>query len=108
MDVPSILERIRSDPGIAGSVVHWESVSPSPGSFEGFPDWVHPAVGAAFRARGIERLYSHQREAVDLVHGGEGVLVSTATASGKSLCYNLPVLDALVRAKEETPDRPAR
>lgn len=108
MNVPSILERLGSDPALAGSVVHREFVPSSPGTFEGFPDWVHPAVGAAFRARGIERLYSHQREAVELVHGGESVLVSTATASGKSLCYNLPILDALVRSKEGTPDRPAR
>jgi DEAD/DEAH box helicase domain-containing protein len=108
VDVPSIVERLRSDPSFSGSVVHWEFAPASAGSFADFPDWVHPAVRAAFRARGIERLFSHQREAAEAARAGEDTLVATPTASGKSLCYNLPVLDAIVRSKTETPDSPAR
>jgi len=61
-----------------------------------WPDWVAPPVYAAFTTAGIEQLWSHQREAADLAHGGSHVVISTATASGKSLGFLLPVLTALV------------
>ena len=55
------------------------------------------ARGCAARARGIQELYSHQRECADALHGGKNVVIATSTASGKSLSYQLPVLDALLR-----------
>src|SRR5258708_7175030 len=55
-----------------------------------------PRIVEALRARGIEQLYSHQARAWDLVQAGRHVVVVTPTASGKTLCYNLPVLQALV------------
>jgi DEAD/DEAH box helicase domain-containing protein len=55
-----------------------------------------PRIVDALRARGIEQLYSHQAMAWDLVQAGRHVVVVTPTASGKTLCYNLPVLQALV------------
>jgi DEAD/DEAH box helicase domain-containing protein len=64
------------------------------------PDWIRPELAAAYRAKGIERLYSHQAEAADRVHGGDNVVMVTPTASGKTLCYNLPVLNAVF----ENPD----
>ncbi|MFW6051522.1 MAG: DEAD/DEAH box helicase, partial [Myxococcota bacterium] len=59
------------------------------------PASVPPPVRRALSARGIERLYAHQARAVELATGGRDVVVATPTASGKSLCYNLPVLSAL-------------
>ena len=62
-----------------------------------WPDWVAPALYSAFRMSGITQLWSHQREAADLAHGGSHVVISTGTSSGKSLGYLLPVLsDVLV------------
>ena len=61
-----------------------------------FPSTMDPRIVDALRARGIEQLYSHQATAWDLVHAGRHVVVVTPTASGKTLCYNLPVLQALV------------
>jgi DEAD/DEAH box helicase domain-containing protein len=52
---------------------------------------------AALEKRGIERLYIHQAEAFDHVAAGRNVVIVTPTASGKTLCYNLPVLDLLLR-----------
>jgi DEAD/DEAH box helicase domain-containing protein len=62
-----------------------------------FPDGLHPKLRAALEARGVHELYDHQREAWDAAARGEHVAVVTGTASGKSLAFNLPVLDALAR-----------
>jgi DEAD/DEAH box helicase domain-containing protein len=61
-----------------------------------FPSTMDARIVEALRARGIEQLYSHQASAWDLVQAGRHVVVVTPTASGKTLCYNLPVLQALV------------
>jgi DEAD/DEAH box helicase domain-containing protein len=61
-----------------------------------FPATMDPRIVEALRARGIEQLYSHQARAWELVEQGRNVVVVTPTASGKTLCYNLPVLQALV------------
>src|SRR5947207_6428030 len=60
-----------------------------------FPDELHPKLRAALEARGVHELYEHQREAWDAAARGEHVAIVTGTASGKSLAFNLPVLDAL-------------
>src|SRR5690242_14842358 len=59
-----------------------------------FPAWVNPDLAAAYAAKGIRRLYTHQAEAAEAVHAGKNVVIVTPTASGKTLCYNLPVLNA--------------
>jgi DEAD/DEAH box helicase domain-containing protein len=59
------------------------------------PEELDPAVVSALVGCGITELHSHQREAWDAVRGGEHVIVTTGTASGKSLAFNLPVLDAI-------------
>src|SRR5712692_6983990 len=61
-----------------------------------FPASLDPRIGDALRARGIGELYSQQARAWDLIAKGQNVVVVTPTASGKTLCYNLPALQALV------------
>ncbi|MGB5734669.1 MAG: DEAD/DEAH box helicase, partial [Thiohalocapsa sp.] len=60
------------------------------------PADMHPDLRRALAARGLERLYSHQRAAWDLARADRHLVVATPTASGKTLCYNLPVLDAVL------------
>jgi len=60
-----------------------------------FPDELHPALRDALAAQGIEQLYEHQAQAYAAVRAGRHVIVTTGTASGKTLAFNLPVLDAL-------------
>ena len=67
----------------------------------GFPDWVHAELSAAYNAKGIRQLYTHQAAAAEAVHAGKNVVIVTPTASGKTLCYNLPVLDAIL-ANDDT------
>lgn len=64
------------------------------------PDILHPKLNNYLHSISIESLYSHQKEAIDRIGEGQDVLVSTPTASGKSMVYNLPVLNSLVTLKQ--------
>jgi len=68
-----------------------------PAVFAPFPSSLDPRIVEALKARGVQQLYSHQAKAFDTVAKGEHLVVVTPTASGKTLCYNLPVLQALVQ-----------
>jgi len=61
-----------------------------------FPAWVHGDLIAAYAAKGIQRLYTHQAAAAEAVHAGKDTVIVTPTASGKTLCYNLPVLNSIL------------
>ena len=64
--------------------------------FRAMPAWVRAELAAAYHAKGIEKLYTHQAAAAELAHAGQNFVVVTPTASGKTLCYNLPVLNAVL------------
>ncbi|OBJ84355.1 DEAD/DEAH box helicase [Mycobacterium asiaticum] len=74
---------------------HVTELPPRTGRPHGWPQWASPQVIRAFTARGISAPWSHQSEAAELAHAGRHVVISTGTASGKSLAYQLPVLNAL-------------
>ena len=63
---------------------------------------LHAEVHARLESRGIAVLYTHQAAAIDALRDGESVVVATGTASGKSLCYQLPIVDAAVRGSADT------
>ncbi len=67
------------------------------GSYRDYPEEVHPGLKDALQGKGFGKLYSHQRSAWDALMDGRNVVVVTPTASGKTLCYNLPVLDAILK-----------
>ncbi|WP_425490839.1 DEAD/DEAH box helicase [Luteimonas cellulosilyticus] len=71
------------------------------GRYAPMPDDVPAALADALRARGIDRLYSHQAQAWAATQAGRHVVVATPTASGKSLCYTLPVLSAAITARSK-------
>ncbi len=70
------------------------------GESEPFPEQVHPDLRRALEQQGIRELYSHQAEAFRRLAAGENVVVVTPTASGKTICYNLPALNLLLREPE--------
>ncbi len=72
-------------------------LAPQSAVYAPFPDSLDPRVHAAYASRGIDQLYSHQAEAVDHALNGRNVVIVTPTASGKTLCYNVPVLDAILK-----------
>src|SRR6266404_5347080 len=65
-----------------------------------FPAWTHGDLRAAYAGKGIRQLYSHQAAAAEAVHAGKNVVIVTPTASGKTLCYNLPILNAILESSD--------
>ncbi|HLZ95273.1 MAG TPA: DEAD/DEAH box helicase [Candidatus Dormibacteraeota bacterium] len=88
---------------LQGDITLDRLIPSSPAVFAPLPSDLKPELAAALRSRGIERLYSHQAEAYAAVRSGRHLVVVTPTASGKTLCYNLPVLQRLL----EDPERRA-
>ena len=97
MPTLAALAELLADPAVADAVTAHRRVPARAAVTADLPSWLHPAVVRAVNGRGIERLYSHQAEALDAIRAGEDPIVVTPTASGKSLCYHLPVLDAVAR-----------
>jgi DEAD/DEAH box helicase domain-containing protein len=83
---------------LEGEEVSYVGEEPArPPRFAPIPEGLHPKVTDALAARGIEQLFTHQADAWDAARRGEHLVVATGTASGKTLAFNLPVLDALAR-----------
>src|SRR5215217_1274102 len=88
----ALLEAGRADERLVMQAAH----NRRPARAAALPPELHPDVADALRARGIERLWSHQAEALHAAWAGP-TIVTTGTASGKSLCFQLPTLDVLCR-----------
>ena len=91
----AVLNDLLADPSIARGVVHHAIVPAREARYAPFPEWLDPRIRAGLASRGIDQLYTHQADAIEAIRAGEDVVVVTPTASGKSLCYALPVLQAL-------------
>jgi DEAD/DEAH box helicase domain-containing protein len=96
MAVTDALERLRLDPALMSNVAAWERLPARPASYADFPAALDARLVAALRQVGASPLYTHQAAAVDAALAGENVVVVTGTASGKTLCYNLPVLQSML------------
>jgi DEAD/DEAH box helicase domain-containing protein len=94
----AIVSRFRSahqDPESPVRAIHHQPASE--GTFAAIPEAISAQLRGALERRGITRLYVHQAEAFEHVEAGKNVAIVTPTASGKTLCYNLPVLNLLLR-----------
>jgi len=89
------LDLFLADPRVAAAVTARRTLPPREPVHVPIPDWLDPRLRTALTRRNIHALYSHQGEAMDALRAGRDVAVVTPTASGKSLCYNLPVLQAI-------------
>ena len=98
----SALAELRGDQSFARNVTHWEVVPAREGDFAPFPDELDDDLRRILRSRGIERLYSHQADAYRHVRAGDNVVLVTPTASGKTLAYNLPVLQSFLSDADAT------
>ncbi len=96
MTLPQVLDALRADNEFIRNVTHWRTLPARPAQYADFPDWLKPELVAALKQHGIARLFSHQAEAIARIGEGKHVVVVTPTASGKTLCYNLPVLNRIL------------
>ncbi len=100
MSLTSLLSHWRSDPNIGGNIAAWETIPARSASLVPFPDDLHSDLIKPLERTGITALYAHQKEAWDHIQAGHHLALATQTASGKTLAYNLPVLDYLIRNPE--------
>ncbi|MCL6551773.1 MAG: DEAD/DEAH box helicase [Firmicutes bacterium] len=96
VDFGAFLDELRARPGYRGQLAHTRFLPPRPARFADPAPPLPPSLEARLRQQGIERLYTHQVAALEAARGGQHVAVVTSTASGKTLCYTLPVLEALL------------
>ena len=97
MNLDQLLQKLRSDASFMENVTHWREIPAKEAQYKDFGSYLDPRLIAACQKRGIHQLYTHQRSAMDALNEGKNIVVVTPTASGKTLCYNLPVLNEILK-----------
>ncbi|MDO8585438.1 MAG: DEAD/DEAH box helicase [Armatimonadota bacterium] len=97
MDVRQFLANIQSSYFYRDQVAHIESIPARDAQYADLSKPLPPPVAHTLQQMGIERLYTHQATAIEKARAGRNVVIVTSTASGKTLCYNLPVIETLLR-----------
>ncbi|KGR74175.1 DEAD/DEAH box helicase [Ureibacillus sinduriensis] len=97
--IDDLLTEWRFDEELKQNILHWHTLEARAAKYASFPEELHPSIKKALEARGIKQLYTHQRQAFDYAINGNSFTAVTPTASGKSLCYHLPVLQKILEDK---------
>lgn len=84
------------------NITAWKSIEPVAADYRSFPPGLDVAISKGLQASGIHQLYSHQLRAFEVISSGNNAIISTGTASGKTLCYNLPVFNTLLSLPHKT------
>ena len=100
MLLPELLDELLTSLETGPRITATRHFDAKPAVFAPFPSSLDPRIVESLRSRGVRQLYSHQARAFETAAKGENLVVVTPTASGKTLCYNLPVLQALVQQPE--------
>ncbi|MDQ7828640.1 MAG: DEAD/DEAH box helicase [Armatimonadota bacterium] len=100
MTLEQLLDRLRHDPRFAARITAWHELPARRARYAPFPEDLHPRLVEGLRRRGVTTLYTHQAAAYRAAAEGRHLVVVTPTASGKTLCYTLPVLDRILKAPE--------
>ena len=93
MDVSKFITELMHDPRYKGEIVHVENILRKPAVYGELHKPLTPQMQEVLAQLGIDSLYSHQAEAINAVRSGENIVVVTSAASGKTLCYNVPILE---------------
>jgi len=99
MNTSAFLPHLRSVPAYRDQIVHTEHIPSREASYGELDEPLHPTLHASLESNRLLPLYSHQASAINAVRADKNVVVVTPTASGKTLCYNIPVLDAILTHK---------
>ncbi|MGB6874100.1 MAG: DEAD/DEAH box helicase [Dehalococcoidia bacterium] len=100
MDAAAFLHHLASLPDYRQQVVHIERIPSQSAMFGKLDNPLHPSLQASLESLGISGLYSHQAKALNAILAGKNVIIATPSASGKTLCYHLATLDALLHDKD--------
>ena len=92
-----ILKELKINDEFKENIVTWQTIEEKPAQTVPFPENLHPFLRKALQSKGIEQLYTHQKLAYEKITEGISIVAVTPTASGKTLCYNLPVLQAILK-----------
>ncbi len=95
LTIPRIVEELKKERDLQQCITHVKHFPAKEAAFADFPQSIDAGVRQLFHKRGIEKLYSHQAESIRQTLAGKNVVVVTPTASGKTLCYNVPVLNSI-------------
>ena len=96
MNLTQLLKVLKGDSTFMQNVTHWKEIPEREARYAKFPNHIHDAITEAYIKRGIKQPYIHQRAAMDEIKKGNNVVIVTPTASGKTLCYNMPVLNSII------------
>jgi DEAD/DEAH box helicase domain-containing protein len=96
MSIEEIIQSWKRSRAISPCITDLRVFKKREGNYRPFPKGLHPLLKEVLKQKKIEHLYSHQAEAIEAVQGGKHIVVVTPTASGKTLCYNLPVLHSKI------------
>ena len=96
MDTLAFLQHLEAQPGYAGQIVHVEHIPPRKATYAELDRPLPDALQHCLSEHGLLPLFAHQAEAVNKLRQGKNVMVATSSASGKTLCYNVPVLESLL------------
>ncbi|MFI8688393.1 DEAD/DEAH box helicase [Rossellomorea sp. NPDC077527] len=95
-NLQQIIEHFKRDEDFNKQIVHWHTIEEKPAQLVDMPNELDDRIERALQKRGVERLYTHQYTAFKLAMEGQSFTAVTPTASGKTLCYNLPVLQTIM------------
>jgi len=101
-NLQGVIDSLQNDASFWENVVHWQSIPPQKPVTVEIPAGIHPELIQALGDLGIHHLYSHQEAAISLLNSGKNLILSTGTASGKSLCYQLPLINAMMTNERTT------
>ena len=96
MNLSAFLHHLTAQPNYRGQIVHIEHIPPRDASYAELDKPLVASLQDCLSEHGLLPLYTHQAEAVNNARQGKNVMVSTSSASGKTLCYNIPVLEAIL------------
>ena len=99
-EIYRFLDDLKGNTSFMENVTRWETLPARTGEFLPLPESLPPVVRRSLENKGIRSLYSHQTDCYEAASRGENICVVTPTASGKTLCYNLPVLKTLLEEPE--------
>jgi DEAD/DEAH box helicase domain-containing protein len=96
MTLNQLLSHWRAEPTIYNNIAEWRTLKARKAKYKSLPSEVHPGLASALHRRGIQKLFVHQHATWELSKDGHNVIIVTGTASGKTLAYNIPILDSLL------------